>query len=63
MCGSTCFGRYLAHHQELTTALAASGFMMMHGLTNIKFDHFLNTIKRLDFGMATLFKVRQEIDF
>jgi len=25
MCGSTCFGRFLAHHQELTTALAASG--------------------------------------
>jgi hypothetical protein len=24
MCGSTCFGRFLAHHQELTTALAAS---------------------------------------
>ena len=23
---STCFGRFLAHHQELTTALAASGF-------------------------------------
>jgi hypothetical protein len=26
MCGSTCFGRPYAHHQELTTALAASGF-------------------------------------
>jgi hypothetical protein len=26
MCGSTCFGRFLAHHQELTTALTASGF-------------------------------------
>jgi len=26
MCGSTCFGRFLAHHRELTTALAASGF-------------------------------------
>jgi hypothetical protein len=25
-CGSTCFGRFSAHHQELTTALAASGF-------------------------------------
>jgi len=24
--GSTCFGRLHAHHQELTTALAASGF-------------------------------------
>jgi hypothetical protein len=23
MCGSTCFGRFFAHHQELTTALAA----------------------------------------
>jgi hypothetical protein len=25
-CGSTCFGRLHAHNQELTTALAASGF-------------------------------------
>jgi hypothetical protein len=25
MCGSTCFGRFLAHHHELTIALAASG--------------------------------------
>jgi len=27
MYGPTCFGRFLAHHQELTTALAASGFL------------------------------------
>jgi hypothetical protein len=26
MCGSTCFGLLLAHHQEHTTALGASGF-------------------------------------
>ena len=26
MCGSTRFGRFLAHHQELKAALAASGF-------------------------------------
>jgi hypothetical protein len=26
MCGSTCFGRLHAHHQELTTALAASDY-------------------------------------
>jgi len=26
MCRSTCFGRLHAHHQELTTALTASGF-------------------------------------
>jgi len=26
MRGSTCFGRFHTHHQELTTALAASGF-------------------------------------
>jgi hypothetical protein len=25
MCRSTCFGRLHAHHQELTTALTASG--------------------------------------
>jgi len=28
MCGPTRFGRFLAHHQELTTALAASGFIV-----------------------------------
>jgi len=27
MCGSTRFERFIAHHQELTTALAASGFI------------------------------------
>jgi hypothetical protein len=26
MCDSTCFGRLHAHHQELKTALTASGF-------------------------------------
>jgi len=26
MCDSTCFGRFHAHHRELKTALAASGF-------------------------------------
>jgi len=26
MCGSTCFGRLPAHHQEHTTAIGASGF-------------------------------------
>jgi len=29
----------------------------------MKCDYFLNTIKRLDFGVATVFNVRQEIDF
>ena len=28
MCRSTCFGRLHAHHQELTTALTASGFTL-----------------------------------
>jgi hypothetical protein len=28
MCGSTCFGRFPAHHQEHTTALAAYGFIV-----------------------------------
>ena len=31
MCGSTCFGRFLAHHQKLTTALAASGSTLKRG--------------------------------
>jgi hypothetical protein len=26
MCGSACFGRFLAHHQGLTTALADVSF-------------------------------------
>jgi len=28
---STCFGRFHAHHQELTTALTASGFTLERG--------------------------------
>jgi len=28
MCRSTCFERLHAHHQELTTALTASGFTL-----------------------------------
>ena len=28
MCRSTCFGRLHAHHQELITALTASGFTL-----------------------------------
>jgi hypothetical protein len=28
---STCFGRFHAHHQELTTALKASGFTFERG--------------------------------
>ena len=28
MCRPTCFGRLHAHHQELTTALTASGFTL-----------------------------------
>jgi hypothetical protein len=28
MCRSTCFGRLHAHHQDLTTALTASGFIV-----------------------------------
>jgi hypothetical protein len=28
MCGTTCFGRLPAHHQEHTTALAAFGFTL-----------------------------------
>jgi hypothetical protein len=28
MCSSTCFGHFHAHHQELTTALTASGFTL-----------------------------------
>ena len=31
MCRSTCFGRLHAHHQELTTALIASGFTLERG--------------------------------
>jgi len=35
MCRSTCFGRLHAHHQELTTALTASGFTLEHGGSSI----------------------------
>jgi len=30
LCRSTCFGRLHAHHQEVTTALTASGFTYCH---------------------------------
>jgi len=35
MCGSTCFGRLYAHHQELTTALTASGFTLERGGSSV----------------------------
>ena len=35
MCGSTCFGRFLAHHQELTSALTASGFTLERGGSSV----------------------------
>jgi len=35
MCGSTCFGRLPAHHQELTTALTASGFALERGGSSV----------------------------
>jgi hypothetical protein len=31
VCCSTCFGRLHTHHQELTTALTASGFTLELG--------------------------------
>jgi len=31
----TCFGRHHAHHQELTTALTASGFTMERGGSSV----------------------------
>jgi len=35
MCGSTCSGHLHAHHQELTTALTASGFTLERGGSSI----------------------------
>jgi len=35
MCGSTGFGRLHAHHQELTTALTASGFTLERGGSSV----------------------------
>jgi len=35
MCRSTCFGRLHAHHQELTTALTASGFTLELGGSSV----------------------------
>jgi len=31
VCRLTCFGRFHPHHQELTTALTASGFTLERG--------------------------------
>jgi len=35
MCRSTCLGRLHAHHQELTTALKASGFTLERGGSSV----------------------------
>jgi len=35
MCRSTCFGRLHAHHQELATALTASGFTLERGGSSV----------------------------
>jgi len=35
MCRSACFGRLHAHHQELTTALTASGFTLERGGSSV----------------------------
>jgi hypothetical protein len=35
MCRSTCFGRLHAHHQELATALTASGLTLERGGSSI----------------------------
>jgi hypothetical protein len=35
MCGSPCFGRLSAHHQESTTALGASGFTFKRGGSSV----------------------------
>jgi len=35
ICRSTCFGRLYAHHQELTTALTASGFTLERGDSSV----------------------------
>jgi len=35
MCGSTCFGRLHVHHQELTTALTASGLLLERGGSSV----------------------------
>jgi len=32
---STCFGRFHAHHQEITTALKASGFTFERGGSSV----------------------------
>jgi hypothetical protein len=35
MCRSTCFGRLRTRHQELTTALTASGFTLERGGSSV----------------------------
>jgi len=35
MCRSTCFGSLHSHHQELTTALTASGFTLERGSSSV----------------------------
>jgi hypothetical protein len=35
LCRSTCFGHFHADHQELTTALTASGFTLERGGSSV----------------------------
>jgi len=35
LCRSTCFGRLHTHHQELTAALRASGFILERGGSSV----------------------------
>jgi hypothetical protein len=42
MCGSTCFRRLSAHHQERTTALGASGFAV--GVLLVRVWHLLHLV-------------------
>jgi tetrahydromethanopterin S-methyltransferase subunit F len=53
MCGSTCFGRIHAHHQELTTVLTASGFtgftvgtLVVAALLVVVFNAAITTLQR-----------------
>jgi hypothetical protein len=41
---STCFGRHTAHHQELNTALAASGFTYVEGCWTCSWWSLLDTL-------------------
>jgi hypothetical protein len=54
MQSSTCFGRHIAHHQELETALAASGFVYVKGCWTLRLLDAVRWSMNCDFELLMM---------